>query len=82
VYEGPMSSERIISCNINSEPPINIKGIVSADLTKEQRVLAAVSGISKDFVSLVFNGEMFHPKNPIKVPVAWLKEFAQIESNL
>ena len=81
VYEGPMSSERIILCNIDSTPRVTIKGIVPADLTKEHRVFAAVSGISKDFVSLLFNGEMFQPKNPVKVPLSWLKEYAQIENS-
>ena len=81
VSEGPMLSEKVISCNIDTQPPIEIEGVVPSDLTKEQRVIAAVSGINKNYVSLVFNGEMFRAKNPIKIPMYWITQNAEIVSN-
>jgi hypothetical protein len=68
-------------CNIDSQPPINFEAIVSADLTKEQTVIAAVSGITRDYVTLILNGEMYGAKNPIRVPIDWVTQNAHVISN-
>lgn len=81
IYQGPMTSDRVISCKVDTNPPIQIEGIVSQELIRNQdRVIAVIAEIGKDFVSILFNGEIFKPRNPIKFPIDWIQKHAEIES--
>lgn len=80
IFDGPISSEKIISCNLNTQPPIKIEGIVSEEMTKQNnRVITVISSIDQNSATLFFNGEMISPRNPVKVPIQWLQENAELE---
>jgi hypothetical protein len=79
VNQGPLPNERVIECQIR--PDINIEGIVPPELTKDDnRVLAAVfEAAVGEHIKIFFNGEIFKPGNPVKVPLDWIRKYAKVE---
>jgi hypothetical protein len=82
LYDGAVTTENFMDCEVKNENPFNIKGAVSSDYAKkdEGRVVAVVTGESKkDFVYVYFSGEIFSPGNPVKLPLDWVKKYCTVE---
>ncbi len=77
VKDGPISTESIIKCEVNVSNPFFIDGIIAKDFTdkKNGKVVAVVSDIStKNHITVLFNGEISNPGNPVDLPFSWVME--------
>ena len=73
IQEGPLSTERLISCPINIEPPFNINGIVGDKFADEGKVVGVIyEKPTEEDVLVLLSGEIFHPGNPVRLPISWV----------